>query len=127
MINIKKKEKRLPVNRSYPDITAFGKKTLIVGDSNSKKIKTNKLNNSFNKAKCIMKLVSGAKIQDLKHHVTSHVEHGKPDIAVIHIGSNNVSYNNLDIDASMLAENIIKIGKKCIDYGVEEVVISSIF
>ena len=74
-----------------------------------------------------MKLVSGAKIQDLKHYVTSYLEHGKPNIAVIHIGSNNVSYNNLDIDASMLAENIIKIGKKCIDYGVEEVVISSIF
>ena len=55
------------------------------------------------------------------------LEHGKPDIAAIHIGSNNVSYNNLDIDASMLAENIIKIGKKCIDYGVEEVVISSVF
>ena len=49
MINIKKKEKRLPVNRSYADITAFGKKTLIVGDSNSKKIKRNKLNNSFTK------------------------------------------------------------------------------
>ena len=126
MINIKKKEKRLPVNRSYPDITAFGKKTLIVGDSNSKKIKTNKLNNSFNKAKCIMKLVSGEKLQNLKH-VTPHLEHGKADIAVIHIGSNNVSYNNLHIDASMLAENIIKIGKKFIDYGVEEVVISSVF
>ena len=37
-----------------------------------------------------------------------------------------MSYNNLHIDTSMLAENI-KIGKKCIDYGVEEVVISSVF
>ena len=73
------------------------------------------------------KIVSGTKIQDLKHYVTPHLEHGKPDIAIIHIGSNSVSYNNLDIDASMLAENIIKIGKKCIDYGVEEVVISSVF
>ena len=71
-----------------------------------------------------MKLVSGATIQDLKH-VTPHLEHGKPDIAVMHIGS-NMSYNNLHIDTSMLAENI-KIGKKCIDYGVEEVVISSVF
>ena len=33
----------------------------------------------------------------------------------------------MDIDASILAENIIKIGKNCIDYGVEEVVISSVF
>ena len=74
-----------------------------------------------------MKLVSGTKIQDLKHYITLLLEHGNPDIAVIHIGSNNLSYNNLDIDASMLAENIIKIGKKCIDYGVEEVVISFVF
>ena len=41
----------------------LGVKILIVGDSHSKKIKRNKLNNSFSEAKCIMKLVSGAKIQ----------------------------------------------------------------
>ena len=78
----------------------LGVKILIVGDSHSKKIKRNKLNNSFSEAKCIMKLVSGAKIQSQKH-VTPHLENGKPDIAVIHTGSNNVSYNNLDINASM--------------------------
>ena len=33
-----------------------------------------------------------------------HLEHGQPDIAVIHIGSNNGPYYNLDIDASILAE-----------------------
>ena len=75
----------------------------------------------------IMKSFSGAKIQDLEYYVTPHLEHDKPDIAVIHTGSNKVSYNNLDIDASILAENIIKIWKECIDYGVEEVVISSVF
>ena len=36
-----------------------------------------------------------SKITRLKHYVTPHLEHGKPDIAVIRIGSNNVSYNNL--------------------------------
>ena len=74
-----------------------------------------------------MKSFSSLKIQDLKHYVSPYLEHNKLDIAVIHIGSNNVLYNNLDIDASILGENIIKIGKKCIDYGVEEVVISSFF
>ena len=38
-----------------------------------------------------------------------------------------MSHNNLDTDASILAENVIKIGKKCIDYSVEELVISFIF
>ena len=56
-------------NRNYADITAFGKKILIAGDSHLKKIKRN---NSFRKAKCIMKSFSGAKMQDLQHYVTSH-------------------------------------------------------
>ena len=38
MINIEKK-KRLPANRSYANITAFGEKILIVEDSHSKKLK----------------------------------------------------------------------------------------
>ena len=38
MTNIEKK-KRLPVNRSYANITAFGEKILIVEDSHSKKLK----------------------------------------------------------------------------------------
>ena len=74
-----------------------------------------------------MKSFSEARIKDLKNYVTPHLENDKPDIAVIHIRSNNVSYNNLDIDASILTENIIKIGKKYIDYGVEKVVTSSVF
>ena len=45
-----------------------------------------------------MKSFSGAKLQDLKHYLTPHLEHDKPDLAAIHIASNNVSYNNLDID-----------------------------
>ena len=73
-------------------------KILIVGDSLSKKIKRNKLNNSFSKTKCIMKLVSGTKIQDLKYYVTPHLKPVKPDIAAIHMESNNVSYDNLDIE-----------------------------
>ena len=62
-----------------------------------------------------MKSFSGAKIQGLDHYV------------VIHVGRNNVPCNNLDIDASILAENVIKIAKKCIDYGVEKVVFSPVF
>ena len=73
-----------------------------------------------------MKSFSGAKTQDLKHFATPHFEHEKQNFPVIHIGSNNLSYNNADIDPSILAKNI-KIGKKCIDYGAEEVVISSVF
>ena len=69
-----------------------------------------------------MKSFNGAKRQDLKHYATSHLEHEKPDTAHIHRARNNMSYNNLYIDASILAENNYKTWK---DYGGEDVVISS--
>ena len=55
--HVAKRKKILPVERYYPLITAFRKKVLTVGDF--KKIKGNKLNNFFSKAKCIMKSFSG--------------------------------------------------------------------
>ena len=44
-----------------------------------------------------------------------------------HVGSNNASYKSLDTDACLFAKNIVEIGKKCVRYGIEQVVISSIF
>ena len=76
---------------------------LFVGDSH---LSRNKLNNYFRKAKYVMKSFSGTKIQDLQNYVPPHLQHDKPDIAVIHIERNNVTYNNLDTDASILAEKL---------------------
>ena len=45
----------IKVKRNYADITAFGKKNTLAGDSHLKKIKRKNLNNSLSKAKCIMK------------------------------------------------------------------------
>lgn len=80
---------------------------LIIRDSHVKKTKRNKLQNSFRKAKCIVKSFSRVKIQDLEHYATKHLENDKQEIAVIHIGSKNASYKYLDIDASILAEKDI--------------------
>ena len=74
-----------------------------------------------------MKAFGGAKIEELEHYITPHLEYEKPGIVVILVGSNNISYNNLNMSPAVLAQNIINIGNKCVDYGVEEVVISSIF
>ena len=74
-----------------------------------------------------MKAFGGAKIEELEHYITPHLEYKKPDIVVIHVGSNNISYKNLNMNPAVLAQNIINIGNKCVDYGVEEVVTSSLF
>ena len=74
-----------------------------------------------------MKSFSRVKIKDLEHNVTAYLEHDRPDIAVMYIRINNVSYKYLDIVASILAESIIVTGNTFIDYGAEEVVRYSIF
>ena len=125
---VKTTKKIVPGNRSYAETTTYGRKVLFIGDSHVNQINRHKLNYSFSKrAKCILKPFSGAKIEDLEHYIIPNLQQQKPDIVVIYVGSNNVSYNNLDGDARLLAANVIKIGKKCIEYGVAHVVISGIF
>ena len=85
------------------------------------------MNYSFKRAQCVVKPFSGAKTEDLEHYIIPNLKQQQPGIAVIHAGSNNVTYKRLDTDARLFAENIVEIGKKCIEYGVEHVVISSIF
>ena len=84
--------------RTYADSTKFGKKILITGDSHLKRIKRNKLKNSFKNTKCIMKTFGGAKTEELEHYKTPHLEYEKLDIVVIHVGSNNINYNNLNMN-----------------------------
>ena len=52
----------------------------------------------------------------------------KPDIVVIHIGSNNITRRIFeDFNADKLAYEVIDIGKMCRQYGVKDVIFSSIF
>ena len=124
--DIQKRKAVIPGQRTYAETTSYGKKVLFLGDSHLRRINKNRLNNSFKNAKCVIKSFSGAKIDDL-HYAIPPLEQEKPDIAVIHVGSNNVTYDNLGDDPNVIAEKIIQIGQRCIEYGVKDVIISSIF
>ena len=52
----------------------------------------------------------------------------KPDIAVIHIGTNSIDFRNVDNGAIVnnTAENIINIANLCKEYGINKIVISSV-
>ena len=125
--DIQKRKAVIPGQRTYAETTSYGKKVLFLGDSHLRRINKNRLNNSFKNAKCVIKSFSGAKIDDLQHYSIPPLEKEKPDIDVIHVGSNNVTYDNLGDDPNVIAEKIIQIGQRCIAYGVKDVIISSIF
>ena len=75
------------------------KKFFVIGDSHVNRINRRKLNYSFKRAQCVVKPFSGTKIEDLEHYIIQNLKQQQPGIAVIHVGSNNVSYKSLDTDA----------------------------
>ena len=71
---------------------------------------------------------SGANTKRLDHLITPTLVEDRPDIVIIHIGSNDIKHNTVDqIEVKDIVKSIINIGKKCLSYGVKEVIISSIF
>ena len=71
---------------------------------------------------------SGANTKRLDHLITPTLVEDRPDIVIIHIGSNDITYNTVDqIDVKDIANRIVNIGKKCLSCGVKEVIILSIF
>ena len=118
----------VPGNRSYSSTTKFGKKICVVGDSHIRRIKRNLFNNSLCEGKAHLNGFNGANIKRLDHFITPTLVEDRPDIVIIHIGSNDITHNIVgQVDVKDNVNRIINIGKKCLSYGVKEVIISSIF
>ena len=117
----------IPGNRTYASTTKYGQKIILVGDSHVKSIRRNLFNKSIVKGKSHIKAFSGSNAKQLNHHIISTLEDDKPDIVIVHVGSNDVNnYNYREVNPIEVAQRIIDIGKTCKNYGVKEVCISSI-
>ena len=120
--------KTVPGNRRYASATRYGKKICIIGDSHIKRIKKNVFNGSISNAKAYINCFSGANSKRLEHYILPTLVEDKPDIVIIHIGSNDVTHDTLSqININNITERIINKGKQCLNHGVKEVLISSIF
>ena len=75
-----------------------------------------------------LKYFSGANTLDLEHYMKPSLKNNWPDAVVIHIGSNDVDFRNRRSETAVkdIAENFTKIALSCKEYGVSEVVVSSI-
>ena len=118
----------VPGNRSYSITTKYGTKICVVGDCHIRRIKRNMFNNSLCEGKPHLNGFSGGNVKRLDHFITPTLVEDRPDIAIIHIGSNDITHNTVDqIDVKDIVTRIINIGKKCLTYSAKEVIISSIF
>ena len=94
----------------------------MIGDNHIRRVKRDKLQNSFDNVKSFVRYFSGAKTQDLRHYIIPSLLKEKPETVIIRVGFNNIAHRIFDdFNADKLADEIIDIGKMCRQYGVKDV------
>ena len=82
-------------------------------------------NESVNGGKTYIKAFPGAKANHLKHYALPTLKENKPDVIIIHVGYNDLTTRD-EINVKDVVQEIIDVGKTCIDHGMSTVYISSI-
>ena len=115
--------RHVPGNSTYANMAADGKKVLILSDSMCGKMRfITSLNKGLNNKKAYRKYFPGATPDDVHHYCTRTLAHDKPDIVIIHVGTNKVN----DGDPVEIARSIVKVVETCKDYGVNKVFVSGV-
>lgn len=112
----------MPGNSSYAEMTKNGKKVVILSDSMSKNINMASLNRGLKKKTAYWKYFPGASPEDIQHYCTRTLEKDQPDVAIIHVGTNRLEYD----DPFVIAGEIVKIVNLCHERGCNEVYVSEI-
>ena len=95
-----------------------------MGDSHIRRIEKNLFKDSIIEGKAHLNSFSGATINRLGYFITPILEEDRPDILIIHIGSNYITHNTIsNINAKGISKRIIDIRKKSLLHGVKEVII----
>ena len=87
----------------------------------------NRFNQPLISGKAQRKSFPGAKAKELAHYILPTLQEDVPEIAVIHVGINDLlEKGNKDINILKLAEEIIGVGLLCREFNVRDIFISVI-
>ena len=117
----------VPGNRSYADQLKFGKSVCIVGDSILGRIRVPEVRKCLREngvnVNIKKKFFPGAKANEVGHYILPTLDELKPDVMIIHVGTNNLQQPNFD--STTLASEILDVGQRAVEKGVGTVFISS--
>lgn len=116
-------KKTRPGNSTYRDTVKFGRKTYVIGTS-MVKISNRELNKKLTKNSTRVRPFQGATLKQLQYYVIPTLTDDTPDSIIIQGGCNDIS--NPDRTPRAIANDIIEIGNLCQQYGVNDVLVSSI-
>ena len=84
--------------RNYNLPIVPGKKIFVVGDSHVKRIKRLDFNKELRSGKAFSRLFSSANSKQLDHYIILTLADDKPDVALLHVGTNDILSNGKDTD-----------------------------
>ena len=96
----------VPGNSSYAIVSKFGKNIFAVGDSHVKRIKRLDFNKEFRSGKAFFRSSSGANSKQLDQYIIPTIVDDKPDVVLLHVGTNDILSNANNTE---LANNMINI------------------
>ena len=111
-----------PGNSSYAEMTERGKKVAILSDSMCKHIDLKGLNRAMENKEAYKKIFLGATAEDLNFYSLRTLVTDRPDIGVVHAGTNNIGKD----DPFNIAKEITEIVNTCKIQGCSKVFVSGI-
>ena len=118
----RKTSRHVPGNSTYADMTKHGKKVAIISDSMCRGVKTYKLNRGLEGKFTYKKVFPGATPADLNYYCVRTLEKDKPDICIIHGGTNRIGKD----DPFTIAREIINTVKTCKEKGSNMLFVSGV-
>ena len=93
---------------------------VISGDSlvNFKRKTKYNINSSLNNRSARFKYFPGATSKDMLHYVDATLQDNLFEVAVIHIGINDIVNNKNSLNTDHVLENIYNVARKCKRYGI---------
>ena len=102
------------------------KNIVIFGDGIPKGINIRNLNTRLSTANCKCRFFGGATPKHFHHYIQPTLNEAKvkTDIAVLHMGKNDIL--NAEADKDLIAASVIDIPKECVRFVVKDVFVSSV-
>ena len=114
----------VPGNSFDPDITKKGRKLCIYADSIVKKVDMVNFSEDCKHKMSLKRAFPGCTASQLKHWIKPSLEEDTPDIAITHVGTNNLTKKKQsEVDT---VNEIIEVIKECRNGGVNEIYVSGL-
>lgn len=116
-----------PGENAYNEAVKYGKTTVVFSTSMTKGINVRNFNNNYKLGTARFRRFPGAKSKQLKHYVLPTLTDDKPQVVLLQCGGNDLPTGRANpTPVEDVANEIIEIAKTCENYGVENILISSV-